>query len=522
MSSLNADVIRNSTISDNQSNIYRERHGVRLLSRWERYQISVSASFDRKENDGDGMKLDSLASTGIKKTIESGPDGLSRSYSVSGSLLYWISAANRGNTVTMEYSYNNIKESRRRYVTDVTDASGHFTDSVRTFNYSNNHNTQKGAANLNLLLSKGKTYVNLSLALTSSDINRDELFPDRRNYNRRQTALLPSLRMSKYFSTNGMDFVQLSYNSDVVLPSLEQWRDYLDTQNPYQLVAGNPALKQSYIHNITLSANIFGTDFSMFSLIGSLNLVNNKIAAKTTFFTQSTILAGWDGYVAQPQSTLNSFENLDGTLTSDISVSYSKEIKFIKSGVYIYSSFRYIKEPSYIQDNLVITKRYSPAIHLEMNSNFSRMFRMTVGGDTGYDYTENTFGQRDKALYFAGKVTTELHVLKRFVLNTNYSFSGYKGLSRDKTVNRRHVLNALLGFKLFKGRVEMSAAAYDILNKDTGFSRTTVEDYIMNNRSRNYGRYITINLAYRFYKSNSGLKQPKSINLKEGDLRKND
>ncbi|MDD4429486.1 MAG: TonB-dependent receptor, partial [Paludibacter sp.] len=378
--------------------------------------------------------------------------------------------------------------------------------------------THKGSATLNLSLSEGKTALKLALALTSSDICRDELFPDRQSYNRRQTAVLPSFQISRFFSASGMDNIQFSYSTNVILPSLEQWRDYLDTQNPYQLAAGNPDLKQSYSHNIHLSTYYYGKDFSLFTLRCTLNFVNDKIARKSRFFTEDTMLPGWGGYVAREQSTLNSYENLDGTFSGDISASYSRQIKLIKSNVDIMSSFMYIKDPSFIQESLVVRELYSPSVSLRLSSNFSRIFRITFGGYIGYNYTENTVMQKDKALNISGTAQTELHILKKIILNTNYSFNTNKGLLADRPVSQYHILNALLGFKLLKGRMEMSVAAYDILNKDTGFSRSVIDNYIITNRSFNYGRYFTINLAYRLFKSNTDLKQPKNIKLNDGGI----
>lgn len=303
-----------------------------------------------------------------------------------------------------------------------------------------------------------------------------------------------------------------------MLPSLEQWRDYLDTQNPSQLIAGNPELKQSYSHNIFLSTYFFRTDFSLFSLQSNMTFVNDKIAGKSRFFTEETMLPERDGYIAREQSTLNSFVNLDGTLSGDISVSYTNQFKSIKSKVDIISSFMYVKDPSFIQESLVVRKLYSPSFSLRLTSNFSRSFRITFGGNVGYDYTKNSFMQKDKALSISGTAQTELHILKKIILNTNYSFYAHKGLLADKSVSQYHILNALLGFKLLKGTMEMSVAAYDILNKDTGLSRSVLDNYILTKRSFNYGRYITINLAYRLFKSNTGLKQPKNIKLNDGGI----
>ena len=62
----------------------------------------------------------------------------------------------------------------------------------------------------------------------------------------------------------------------------------------------------------------------------------------------------------------------------------------------------------------------------------------------------------------------------------------------------------------------MSIAALDLLNATTRFHTVMQNDYILNSWSESSGRYFTLNIGYKFFKSKSGLTQPKTMRLKDG------
>jgi hypothetical protein len=115
-------------------------------------------------------------------------------------------------------------------------------------------------------------------------------------------------------------------------------------------------------------------------------------------------------------------------------------------------------------------------------------------------------------------VSTEWRIFKGFFINAIYNawcYKSYEGLP----VNNMHILNASAGYKLLNGNMELSLAAYDILNRNTGFSTVMTNDYIRNRWTQSFGRYFTFNIAYKFFKSKSGLKSPSGIMLRDGGVK---
>jgi hypothetical protein len=308
--------------------------------------------------------------------------------------------------------------------------------------------------------------------------------------------------------------LNFSYNTSTTLPSMEQWRSQLDNRNPYQLIAGNPGLKQSYTHHIHLANHFFGKKSNL-NALATLAITRNTIAAKTTYFTANTPLPQWRT-VAPAQSNLTEYANLDGSVNGRISANYSRTVTTIRSRVNIGVWFHYDADPSYIQGQLAKTYNYAPGLQLSLKSNFSRKFRVEATTTGRYIYSENTLGQESRVLNITGGVTTNWNMTKTFFLNTAYNLSFYKSYTGLFDNTATHILNAVAGCKLWKGNVELSVAAYDVLNRDTGFKTSMTHDYIRNTWAQSFGRYFTFNVAYKFFKSKSGLKSPSGIRLRDG------
>jgi len=505
------EVAANTSQQNSQQNSYNLKQSLSYSSPLRKnLTYSVNATYGHSNSDGQGFRIDSLASTGLSKVVESGPIGISTTLGLGGTLTYNLSQIKRDN-IYIGYNFSSDHSRSKRFTTDMATL---LTDSINTYDYTTDNNIH--SVNLGLHFSLwGKVDISSSLSFQSASINRDENFPEEQNYGRRQNALLPALHLtfSKDFPNN---MFEIDYKTNAQLPSLEQWRNYLDNSNPYLLRAGNPNLKQSYTHNIRLTKT-WENKQNKKPVTVSLNYVtiHNLIAQKTQYFAQDTPLPGWNNYIANAQSTLTTYENLNGMIRSNINVTYMQLVEPIKSLVTIAPSFEYEAIPSYIQNELNNTKNYTPSLSLKLNSYFSKFFRFGISSNNSFVYSDNTIGQNNKALNLSGTLSVESRFLKYGVFRTSYGIQRYRQLSGSFS-NTNHVLNAVLGVRLLKGNLELSLAGYDMLNASTRFNTSVQNDYILNTWSDSPGRYFTINIGYKFYKSKSGLKQPKNFPLKDG------
>jgi hypothetical protein len=489
-----------------QGYVFTQRLGVRELGEEQWFNISVN--YERTDHDGSAYREDSLASTVVKKVAESGPVGLSNKLSAKGNVNIRL-AAKQSLLLAYYFDYENVR--RQRFASDLSNLSNPLTDTVNTYDYTNNFNRHRIYPTW--IYEKGSAELRLGLAYQSSSSNRDERFPEAGDFRRRQHAWLPSFQFTW---EGGTDF-QLTYNTSTTLPSMEQWRNQLDNRQLYQLVAGNPGLKQSYTHNIDVTNDFLKKEGGL--RIGmSLAVTEHVIAAKTTYFTTDTPLPQWHA-VAPAQSSLIEYVNLNGRVIGQVSMNYGRMVETIKSRVSIVVLFDYDADPSYIQAQLAKTYNYSPTLQLSLRSNFSSQFRIEAKTKGRYIYSKNTLGQESRVLNMTGNVTTNWNITKIFFLNTAYDLSFYKSYTGLFNNTITHVLNAVAGCKLLKGGLELSVAAYDVLNRNMGFKTLMTNDYVRNTWTQSFGRYFSFNIAYKFFKSKSGLKNPAGIKLQDGGVK---
>ena len=94
-------------------------------------------------------------------------------------------------------------------------------------------------------------------------------------------------------------------------------------------------------------------------------------------------------------------------------------------------------------------------------------------------------------------------ICKYFYLSSHYNFIFSRDYGINKEINRNHTLNLNVGCKVLNRKGDVSIAAYDLLNSHRTFNSQMYSNYIQNTWTNYYGRFFTINFAYRFGKVKS-------------------
>jgi len=305
------------------------------------------------------------------------------------------------------------------------------------------------------------------------------------------------------------------------MPSIEQWMPYLNDRNPYYLTAGNPSLHQSYLHSINVRRNIRLKNSSSLDLSANGSLTRNTIAEKTVFYSVETFLPEWN-YTVPAQSSLTTYENLNGAINLNASANYSTaQFKAIKGTLTTNLSFSYGITPTYISETLNQTKSFIYGGAVSYASNFSNVIKLTILSKANYIYTTNNITANDRTVNMRVEGTFNWqNILKYFFVKTNYSFSSYRSLDDNYSPMLSHILSAVIGCKLMKNNLNLSFVANDVLNRNAGFNSVRMSDYIRNIQTQSFGRYFTFNIGYTLFRSKSNLKRPESINLKDGSTNK--
>ena len=148
----------------------------------------------------------------------------------------------------------------------------------------------------------------------------------------------------------------------------------------------NSNLKQTYVHNFSVYKSWFNPELS-FNLDAAI--MKNQIVPKQRFFLVNTVLPEYNNYLVPANSTLATYENLNGAITSSFKIYYSKRISAIKTLFILTSELSYNRRPSFIQDKVNITNSYGGLIKLNLTTGFTS-FKINLNSSSEYLQSINT------------------------------------------------------------------------------------------------------------------------------------
>ncbi len=137
-----------------------------------------------------------------------------------------------------------------------------------------------------------------------------------------------------------------------------------------------------------------------------------------------------------------------------------------------------------------------------MIGNKSLVYQFSLYTNTAYNRTSNSRKSDNNTINQTVATNLTVNIVKKIYVTANYNYSLYHNFSyADGDVNT-HILNLTFGCKLFKKRQgDINITAYDLLNRTANFSTSMLADYISYNWTQRSGRYLMLNLSYKFDKT---------------------
>lgn len=119
--------------------------------------------------------------------------------------------------------------------------------------------------------------------------------------------------------------VSVNYNGNTSSPSAVQLQDVLNVSNPLQVSKGNPGLKKSYSHHLSMrytssepmNSRFFWANFDVQQTI-------NQISSNVKFIGKDTLI---DGYLVSKGGSLTMPVNLNGMWSMNVHTNYSMPVK---------------------------------------------------------------------------------------------------------------------------------------------------------------------------------------------------
>lgn len=298
---------------------------------------------------------------------------------------------------------------------------------------------------------------------------------------------------------DGMNF-HAHFMSSPQLPGISQLQNVINNNNPLKVSSGNPNLKQSYQNRLFLRYNLSNTlKSTSLSFDVRLTQTSNYIANRTTLLDRDTPIETASGTViVQKGAEYTTIDNMNGYWNAGTNLSYAFPVKKIKSSLTVSLEYDYSRLPSVYNEEKLFSRNNDAGLRLALNSNISENVDFTVSNKVSYSHGNSSTGSVNNSIIERMNLRFNWIIWKGFFVNAEYMFRYNHYTQNPLQDPAQNSLNAAIGKKFMKSRMEVRLSAYDLLNQNRNISQAVRDMYVETSTSNILQRYFTLSVRYKF------------------------
>lgn len=389
--------------------------------------------------------------------------------------------------ISSEYTWSSIASDRNRNVFGQS-AMGKYDDPIDTLSNNYHFNIRSHIPGLTIQFKTKKVSIS-----GGSKINFSEL--EQQNLDLKQTVIR---RFNNYFPTARISLslkeqsrIELQYNGNTRQPSIEQLQPLRDNSNPLYANIGNPNLRPSFDHSLSIS-------FSKYDFKGnSLNLSASWQQTMNAFTSKQT--------VDQFNRSVTQYINRNNLPSGSFFLYFNKPLlksnstKSVNLGIHINgSSYGYLQ---ILNDQEIITRQ--KGLSVGANLMYFKYNKLTLQYSFEVRFTASNANIGNIG---ATKMFTHNHTPKATIYlpwkieletNANMQFQPANG----SFGNARNIVkwNASLQKKFLKNdKAILNLSVFDILNQYTGFYRSINGNGFYESSNNYIPRYALLSFIWNF------------------------
>jgi len=422
---------------------YTFNNNLLFRHRFEKRGRTLSLNVGTALNDRTGLSTllsenNFFGATPTQQRIDQRTNTTSNGYQLSAGLNYTESFGK--GIVQLSYNAGLNHSNADRYTYRLNPASENYDllDSLLSNRFNNDYLTQR--AGLNYSVGTEKLRLSASANLQRADLQSDQLFPRVGSVNRVFTNVLPTI-FTDYRITDDKR-LRFTYRTSTDAPTINQLQNVLNNTNPLVQTIGNPDLKQSYTHALSLRFTKTSIQKAS-SLVGLLavNLVQNPIGSSLFIAGRAGAVPGVTSSTGTPiflqQGTqLTRPVNTENALSSRVFFSFGMPLTLIKTNLNLNTSLNYNQTPSLINGQVNRANSYNISQGVVLSSNISEKFDFTLSYNYGYSRVENRYDGPTLQPQLSTAFNTQTvggsvvwNVWKGLVLRSDVNYQRYAGLS---------------------------------------------------------------------------------------------
>jgi len=391
--------------------------------------------------------------------------------------------ANAGNSNKKTYDYNDISNKHDAY------------NPLLSNDYKSNYAYTGGG--ISFRTNQKKLNITAGAQLQFATLKGTDMAHDQ-NIHQHFTDILHNVIVQ--YNISRMKNLRLEYNTFTTQPSIIQLQPVADISDPLNIVVGNPDLKRQYQHNMQVNL-LAANPAARKNLFGLLN-----------FTTTANAIVRTDS-VKQNGVRVSSYTNTNGVYAVFGNLEYGFPLKKLKSRIDVGSSARYGRNVSFVntERNDIATISLGPNMEYHFGIDNKIELDVTAGlllNNTKYSlqsYSDNKYLRQD---YSVGMTN---YLLWNISIRNELNYIIYTGRA-DEFNSNIPLWNVSLAKGILKNRRgEFKFSVQDILNKNTGVTRSTNQGYITDEKYNVLQRYFLLSFTYSLNKSGLNNGGPKAV-----------
>lgn len=361
--------------------------------------------------------------------------------------------------------------------------------SSRVENFYNNHTIDLSIRGIH-----PKMMYSAGLALTpQSSRSETTIGPNASNQLPTQNVLNFSPQVMLRYSFNKQHVLMFRYNGRSSEPNIEDLQQVIDQTDPLNIRYGNPNLKPSFNHNVSLFYNKYvPNSMRSYALNMFFSATQNSTANKMTYnsatggriYEKVNVNGNWN---ARGFFSFNTpLKNKKFTISSNTNVRFSDDVSYT----------------SVTRDaDAVLSTTHNFQAGERLTGNYrSTLFDVSLNASVNYNLTQNskqTNSNRETFDYVFGG-STNFNLPRQFYLSTDISYRIKEGYTGDFKKNEA-IWNAQVSKNFLKNNAAtLRFKIYDILQQQSNLSRTISEIRMTDTETNSLGSYFMVHFVYRF------------------------
>ncbi len=482
------DYVTNSTSPSFSNNLLMRK---KFQRRGRTLSLNVNTSFNSSDADNYNVIQDNVTIGGTPsvRVINQLNDQNSKQFGNNARLVF-TEPLNK--TLSLELNYNNSFnfDNQERLVYNYNPVTQKYDLRDATFTNEYENTTLTNAVGFSLNKTEKKYNWNVGLAVQNTDRTNVNV-SNGAEFNQNFTNLTPSAQFRYNFSNSKR--LNIRYNGRTQQPSISQIQPIPDNTNTQTIVLGNPDLEPSFTNNLTIFYNNF--DFASYRTLFLGAFINQQFNA----FTNSQVL------ITDPTSPnygkiATTPVNVDGNYSANLFGNVSQPIiKCNKLTLTVGGGATFAKTTGYTNGLENVTNSLGLSNSYKLVSNLNKL-----------DLIAGISGRMDRDKYsITPNSNTRYYTLSPNV-DISYLFPGNIRLQSDLTYNKYTgrgtansdftMVNAYISRQFFKNRGTFKFSVNDLLNQNTGISRSSGANTIVDSQFNVLKRYYMLSFTYSLNK----------------------